>query len=127
VVVSLDIQQNFPNMNNLLPIITGFVLIYALLVLVGGVIGYVKAKSQKSLISGISSGLGLLVAWWLCRIIPIMGLGLATLISLVLFIVFIIRLFRTRSFMPSGMMMVFSLMATVLFSVGLLAAEGFLQ
>jgi uncharacterized membrane protein (UPF0136 family) len=56
-----------------------------------------------------------------------MGLGLATLISLVLFIVFIIRLFRTRSFMPSGMMMVFSLLATVLFSVGLLAAEGFLQ
>ncbi|MEQ9670209.1 TMEM14 family protein [Coleofasciculus sp. G2-EDA-02] len=114
-------------MNNLLPIITGFVLIYALLVLVGGIIGYVKAKSQKSLISGITSGLGLLVAWWLCRVIPIMGLGLATLISLLLFIVFVIRLFRTRAFMPSGMMMVFSLMATLLFSVGLLAAEGLLQ
>jgi uncharacterized membrane protein (UPF0136 family) len=56
-----------------------------------------------------------------------MGLGLATLISLLLFIVFVIRLFRTRAFMPSGMMMFFSLMATLLFSVGLLAAEGLLQ
>lgn len=113
-------------MNSLLPIITGFILIYGVLVLVGGIIGYIKAKSKKSLISGISSGLGLVVAWFLCGVAPIMGLGLATLISIVLFIVFLLRLFRTRSFMPSGMMMVFSLIATVLFSLGLLAAEGFL-
>lgn len=111
-------------MDNLFQITTWFILIYALLVLVGGVMGYLKAKSKVSLLSGVSCGTALLVAWFLCRPIPIMGLGLATLIAVLLSVVFIIRLFRTRTFMPAGLMMVLSLVATGLFSVSLLAAEG---
>ncbi|HBL10381.1 MAG TPA: hypothetical protein DD379_03020 [Cyanobacteria bacterium UBA11162] len=112
-------------MNNLFEITTWSILIYGLLVLVGGVMGYVKAKSKMSLLSGIGSGIGLLVAWFLCRQIPIAGLAMATAIALLLFIVFVIRLFRTRTFMPAGLMMVSSLAATVLFSISLLVTEGF--
>lgn len=112
-------------MNNLFELTTWSILIYGLLVLVGGVMGYFKAKSKMSLLSGVGSGIGLLAAWYLCRQNPALGLAIATLIALLLFIVFVIRLFRTRSFMPAGLMMVCSLVATVVFSVTLLVNEGF--
>ncbi|HEY9739535.1 MAG TPA: TMEM14 family protein [Coleofasciculaceae cyanobacterium] len=114
-------------MNNLFQIATWSVLIYALVVLFGGVMGYVKAKSQVSLISGVGSGIALLVAWFITRQLPFAGLGLATLLALVLFIVFVIRFSRTRAFMPAGLMTVFSLAATAVFALGLLATGGVLQ
>jgi uncharacterized membrane protein (UPF0136 family) len=113
-------------MNNLFPIATWSIAIYGLIVLLGGVMGYVKAKSKVSLLSGVGSGIALLVAWFICRQFPLAGLGLAALIALILFIVFVIRLFRTRAFMPSGLMMLLSLAATILFVSGLLATEGVL-
>jgi uncharacterized membrane protein (UPF0136 family) len=114
-------------MNNLFQIATGSILIYALVVLLGGVMGYVKAKSQISLFSGVGSGIALLVAWFLCRQSPLVGLGVATLVALILFITFVIRFSRTRAFMPSGLMMVLSLTATALFFFGLLSTGGVLQ
>jgi uncharacterized membrane protein (UPF0136 family) len=108
-------------MNNLFQFAPWFIPIYALVVLLGGVMGYVKAKSQVSLFSGVGSGIGLLVAWFVSRQTPVVGLGLATFIALVLFVVFIIRFFRTRAFMPAGLMMVFSLAATVIFLLGLVS------
>jgi uncharacterized membrane protein (UPF0136 family) len=99
-------------MNNLFQIAPWFILIYGLVVLLGGVMGYVKAKSQVSLLAGVGSG--------------IVGLGLATLIAFILFVVFVIRFFRTRSFMPAGLMMVFSLAATVVFLLGLLGTGSLL-
>lgn len=113
-------------MNNLFQIASWFILFYGLVVLLGGVMGYVKAKSQVSLLSGIGSGIALVVAWFVCRQIPQVGLGLATLLALVLSIVFVIRFLKTRAFMPSGLMMVFSLAATVLFVLGLLSTGGLL-
>jgi uncharacterized membrane protein (UPF0136 family) len=111
-------------MNNLFQIATWSILIYGLLVLLGGVMGYVKAKSQVSLLSGVGSGVALIVAWFICHQLqqPLAGLGLATVVGLVLFIVFVIRFSRTRAFMPSGLMMVFSLAATAVFFLGLLAS-----
>lgn len=113
-------------MNNLFVIATWSILVYAVVVLLGGVMGYVKAKSQVSLFSGVGSGIALLVAWFICRQIPLVGLGLATFLSLVLFIVFVIRFLKTRAFMPAGLMTLFSLAATVIFLLGLLFGGGFL-
>lgn len=107
-------------MNNLFQIATWSILIYGVLVLLGGVMGYLKAKSQMSLYSGIGSGVALLVAWFVSRQNPQLGLGIAAVIGLVLFVVFVKRFSTTRAFMPAGMMMVFSLAATALFVVGLL-------
>lgn len=113
-------------MNNLFEIATWSILIYALVVLVGGVMGYIKAKSQMSLFSGVGSGIALLVAWFLSRQFPLLGLGLATLLALVLLVVFIMRFSRTRAFMPAGAMVLLSLGATVVFLLGLLANGGLL-
>jgi uncharacterized membrane protein (UPF0136 family) len=113
-------------MNNLFQIATWSILIYALVVLLGGVMGYLKAKSQVSLLAGVGSGVALLVAWFVCRQIPPAGLGIATLIGLILFVVFVMRFSRTRAFMPAGLMMVFSLAATVVFLLGLLTTTGLL-
>jgi uncharacterized membrane protein (UPF0136 family) len=113
-------------MNNLFVIATWSILAYGVIVLLGGVMGYVKAKSQVSLFSGVGSGIALLVAWFICRQMPLVGLGLATFLGLVLFTVFIIRFLKTRAFMPSGLMMVFSLAATLVFLLGLLSTGGLL-
>jgi uncharacterized membrane protein (UPF0136 family) len=111
-------------MNNLFPIATWSILIYGLVVLLGGVMGYLKAKSQVSLLSGVGSGMALLIAWFVGQQMPSLGLGLATGLALVLFVVFIIRFLKTRAFMPAGLMMAFSLAASVLFLLGLLSTTG---
>ncbi|HEY9672077.1 MAG TPA: TMEM14 family protein [Waterburya sp.] len=108
-------------MNNLLQIATWSILIYGLVVLLGGIMGYVKAKSQVSLLSGVGSGIALLIAWFIAGNNPWLGLGLATLLGFVLFVVFIVRFLRTGSFMPAGLMMVFSLAAVAVFVIGLLS------
>ena len=113
-------------MNNLFQIAPWFILIYGLVVLLGGVMGYVKAKSQVSLLAGVGSGIALIVAWFVFRQTPVVGLGLATLIAFILFVVFVIRFSRTRAFMPAGLMMVFSLAATVVFLLGLLGTGSLL-
>lgn len=100
------------------------ILVYGVIVLLGGVMGYLKAKSKVSLLAGSGSGIALLAAWLISRQFPLAGLGLATAIGLILCIVFVMRLLRTRSFMPSGMMMVGSLVATVVFVLGLLSTGG---
>ncbi len=111
-------------MNNLFPIATWSILIYGLVVLLGGVMGYVKAKSQASLYSGVGSGIALLITWFIGTQNPVAGLGLATLLALVLFVVFVLRFSRTRAFMPAGLMMLLSLVATVLFGLGLISTGG---
>lgn len=113
-------------MNNLFQFATWSILIYGLAVLLGGVMGYVKAKSQVSLLMGIGSGIGLIVAWFVCSQSPWVGLGLATVLGVVLCIVFIMRFLKTRAFMPSGLMMVLSFAATVVFLLGLLSTGGLL-
>ena len=87
------------------------VLVYAVLVLVGGVFGYVKAASRPSLIGGAAGGLCLLVAaWGLARHQP-WGLPVALALTLALLVFFALRFVRTRAFMPGGLMAVLSLLA----------------
>lgn len=77
---------------------------YGVLAMVGGVIGYTQARSKVSLISGIGSGLLLILA----GVAQLQGRGwgliLATVITAILVVVFAIRLAKTRKFMPAGLM-----------------------
>lgn len=82
---------------------------YGILTLIGGIIGYVKAKSQASLISGLVSGLLLIFAGSAQLMGQSWGLTLAAAISAVLAIVFIVRLVKTQKFMPAGMLILASL------------------
>ena len=87
-----------------IPIAAITTLFYGLFSIVGGVTGYQKAGSQVSLISGIISGLLLLVGAYLLFGGILSGLFLSGAVSLLLVIVFVIRLVKTRKFMPAGLM-----------------------
>jgi uncharacterized membrane protein (UPF0136 family) len=89
------------------PIILG---IYAVLLGVGGVIGYLKAGSKPSLIAGSISALLALAALVLSLVSKNFGIALGLLLSICLFILFGYRYaVKTRKFMPSGLLAVASL------------------
>jgi len=81
-------------------------LAYGILAMVGGVIGYLKVKSKMSIISGVISGLLLVLGAILQLQGHSWGLTLAAIVATALVIIFAIRLAKTRKFMPAGMMMV---------------------
>ena len=82
---------------------------YGILAIIGGIIGYVQAQSKASLISGSISGVLLIIAGVMQLQGQPWGLVLATVVTLVLVIVFAIRLVKTRKFMPAGLMSVLGL------------------
>ena len=84
--------------------------IYALLLAVGGVIGYVKAGSRPSLIAGSISALAALLALGLSIGNNRLGVPLGLILSIALFVLFGYRYaVKTRKFMPSGLLAVASL------------------
>ncbi len=90
-----------------LPLAAFTTLIYGILSIVGGAIGYKQAGSQVSLISGLISGLLLLISAYLLFGGSPAGPLLAIIISIILIVVFAIRLAKTRKFMPAGLMILF--------------------
>jgi uncharacterized membrane protein (UPF0136 family) len=84
--------------------------IYAVLLAVGGVIGYVKAGSRSSLIAGSISAVAAALALGLSiRSYP-WGTPLGLVLSISLFVLFGYRYAaKTRKFMPSGLLAVASL------------------
>lgn len=87
---------------------------YGMLAIVGGIIGYVQAKSKASLISGIISGLLLIIAGVMQLQGQGLGLILAIVVTIALIIVFAIRLAKTRKFMPAGLMTALGVAALVI-------------
>jgi uncharacterized membrane protein (UPF0136 family) len=79
-------------------------LIYGILSLIGGIIGYKQAGSKVSLLSGAVSGLLLIIAAILQLQGQSYGFILASVITGILVIVFALRLQKTRKFMPAGLM-----------------------
>jgi uncharacterized membrane protein (UPF0136 family) len=92
-----------------LGIVTAFA--YGILVLLGGIIGYIKANSKISLISGTFSGLLLILAATAKLQGQYWGLILAAVITAVLVVFFTFRLAKTRKFMPAGLMTILGIIA----------------
>ena len=88
------------------------VYVYAALVVVGGFIGYLKAKSLLSLIMGLVSGLALFAAGYGMRTSQFWGLPLAAALTLLLLVFFGLRYAKSspRAFMPGGLMAILSLL-----------------
>jgi uncharacterized membrane protein (UPF0136 family) len=80
--------------------------VYAVFSIVGGFIGYQQAGSKPSLISGVITGILLLIGAFLLLQGQIWGLWLAIAVTLLLVIVFIYRLIKTKRFMPAGLMVI---------------------
>jgi uncharacterized membrane protein (UPF0136 family) len=84
--------------------------VYIVLLVIGGLIGFLKGKSKVSLIMSVSFAAVLS----LCAKGIIFQPYVADILLAVLLIVFAMRLAKTKKFMPSGLMLVFTLAALVL-------------
>ena len=84
--------------------------IYIVLLVVGGLIGYFKAKSPVSLIMSVLFA----VALSLCAAGIIFKDYVADIFLAALLVVFAIRLAKTKKFMPAGLMLVVTLITLAL-------------
>ena len=82
--------------------------LYAILLILGGVMGFIKAHSKISLITGSISGILVLLACKIGSKSPKEGYLFISAISLVLSIFFATRFSHTGAFMPSGLMLILS-------------------
>lgn len=82
--------------------------IYALLVLIGGVIGFVKSGSTASIVMGSIFGLLLLLSSFLIHKKLVWGLYLSILLTAFLALFFGYRFMNSYKFMPAGLMCILS-------------------
>ena len=87
---------------------------YGILVIIGGIIGYIQVKSKVSLISGSISGLLIILAAYGQLQGISWGLIIASLITAILVILFAVRLTKTRKFIPAGLMVIFGAVTLVI-------------
>jgi uncharacterized membrane protein (UPF0136 family) len=88
--------------------------IYILLLLAGGLIGFLKAGSKVSLISSAVAAALLIVTTIHGLLAGRLAAGLADAVMAALLVVFAIRLAKTKKFMPSGMMLIITAVALAL-------------
>ena len=91
-----------------------YFIIFGLLTIVGGVIGYVKAGSTASLVAGAISGIALLVAAFLLPGNVALGLIIAGVVSLLLAGRFIPNFMQTGKIMPAGLMAILSAIGVIM-------------
>jgi uncharacterized membrane protein (UPF0136 family) len=90
-----------------------YFIIFGLLTIAGGILGYVKAGSVASIIAGSITGVLLLVAAFLLLEHRVAGLATALVVSFLLAAQFVPKFFRTGKVMPAGMMSVLSVIGIV--------------
>ena len=84
--------------------------IYIILLVIGGMIGFLKGKSQVSLVMSVCFA----AALSLCAAGIIFQPYVADLLLAALLVVFAMRLAKTRKFMPAGLMLVITIAALAL-------------
>ena len=84
--------------------------IYVVLLVIGGLIGFFKAKSEVSLIMSVAFA----AALSLCAAGVVFQPYVADTLLAALLVVFAIRLTKTKKFMPAGLMLVITLLVLVL-------------
>lgn len=87
---------------------------YGLLSIAGGAMGYIKSQSKISLISGGISGLLLLVLAIFINAGEAWAVSAAAIIITLLTVVFIVRWFKTKKFMPPVPMIFFGIVSLIL-------------
>lgn len=84
--------------------------VYIVLLVAGGVVGFVKAQSKMSLITSV----GFAAALVLCAMGIIPKPIVADVILVVLLVFFGVRVAKTKKFMPMGMMTLLTVLALAL-------------
>jgi uncharacterized membrane protein (UPF0136 family) len=90
-----------------------YFIVFGVLTVAGGVVGYIKAGSVASIIAGSITGVLLLVAAFLLPEHRAVGLGTAFIISLLLAAQFAPKFIRTGRVMPAGMMSILSVIGVI--------------
>jgi len=88
--------------------------VYIVLLLIGGLIGFLKAKSQVSLVLSAVFAAVLVLCADPGLFEPSIRRGLANILMAVLLVVFAIRLGKTKKFIPAGLMLVVTIVALAL-------------
>ena len=91
--------------------------IYAVVLIFGGVMGFIKAHSQPSLITGVVGGLLVFIAIMISEKKPKEGYLFVAAISLIMSIFFSMKYAATHTLVPAGVMLILS--ATTFAVVGL--------
>lgn len=87
---------------------TAVTLIYGVLVLAGGILGYARGGSVASIVSGLICGLALLVAVWQMWQGSLAATYAALVVTLLLGLFFGFRFFKFGNWMPAGLMLLLS-------------------
>jgi uncharacterized membrane protein (UPF0136 family) len=90
-----------------------YFIVFGILTIAGGVVGYVKAGSVASIVAGGITGVLLLVAAFLLPEYRIAGLATACIVSLLLAAQFVPKFLRTGRVMPAGMMSILSVIGVI--------------
>ena len=90
-----------------------YFIVFGVLTIVGGIIGYVSKGSVPSIVAGSISGILLLAAAFLLPQHHTAGLVLALIVSLLLAAQFVPKFFATWKMMPAGMMSVLSVLGII--------------
>ena len=88
--------------------------IYIILLVIGGLIGFLKAKSKVSLVMSVAFA----AALSLCAARIIFQPYVADILLVALLAVFAARLVKTKKFMPAGLMLVITICALALRHIG---------
>lgn len=89
------------------------VIVYGILALVGGIVGYAQARSMPSLVAGVISGILLIVGGIAHHQGADWGMVLSIIVTIVLVITFAVRFWKTRKFMPAGFMLLAGIIALI--------------
>lgn len=90
-----------------------YFILFGVLTIAGGIVGYVKAGSAVSVIAGSIAGVFLLVGAFLLPSHRAAGLATAFVISLLLALYFIPKFLQTGRVMPAGMMSILSVIGVI--------------
>lgn len=96
-----------------------YLLVFGVLTIAGGVMGFVKAKSRASLIAGSIAGVLLLAAGYLVHDGARAGLALGLIVSLSLAGRFVGAFRKSGKFMPAGLMAILGVIGAVLTAASL--------
>jgi uncharacterized membrane protein (UPF0136 family) len=86
-------------------------LVYALLMLAGGLLGFLLANSKPSLIAGAASAIVLGALFFVSRTAPFPAYALGAAVSLLLGIQFFLRYQDQKKLMPTGMLLLITAIA----------------
>jgi uncharacterized membrane protein (UPF0136 family) len=101
--------------STMLDVVRDYLFLFGLLSIVGGTMGFVKAKSRPSLLAGGLSGLLLIVAGYLLGTANSRaGLILGIVLSVALAGRFVPSFLKTKKALPAGMMAVLSVIGITL-------------